>query len=84
MNYDDRVHALVGFWDCEFSRLTRPVSLSTSPFMKNTHWKHTVFYLQHDIDVKKGDVLTGSIANRKSKTNFRELDIKISYINLFI
>jgi len=27
----------------------------------------------------KGDTLHGSIANRKSLTNFRELDIKISY-----
>ena len=38
-----------------------------------------MFYLEHDLDVKKGDVISGSIANRKSKTNFRELDIKISY-----
>jgi len=29
--------------------------------------------------VRKGDTITGSIANRKSLTNFRELDIKISY-----
>ena len=54
------------------------MTLSTSPFLKNTHWKHTVFYLEHDLDVKKGDVIHGSIANRKSLTNFRELDIKIS------
>ena len=31
-NYDDKVHALVGYWDCEFSRLGKPVSLSTSPY----------------------------------------------------
>ena len=55
------------------------MTLSTSPFLKNTHWKQTVFYLEHDLDVKKGDVIYGSIANRKSLTNFRELDIKISY-----
>jgi hypothetical protein len=77
--YDDKVHALVGYWDAEFSQLGKPVTLSTSPYMKNTHWKHTVFYLEHDLDVKKGDIITGSIANRKSRTNFRELDIKISY-----
>ena len=29
--------------------------------------------------MRKGDTITGSIANRKSLTNFRELDIKISY-----
>lgn len=37
--YSDRVHALVGYWDCEFSDLKRPVTLSTSPFKKSTHWK---------------------------------------------
>jgi hypothetical protein len=35
--------------------------------------------MQNDIDVKRGDVIKGSIANRKSLVNFRELDIKISY-----
>jgi len=53
--------------------------LSTSPFKKATHWKQTVLYLEHDLKVKKGDVLSGSIAVRKSTTNFRELDIKVSY-----
>jgi len=53
--------------------------LSTSPYSKATHWKQTVFYMQNDIDVKRGDVIKGSIANRKSLVNFRELDIKISY-----
>ena len=38
-----------------------------------------MFYLEHDLDVREGDVLYGSLACRKSKTNFRELDIKISY-----
>ena len=38
-----------------------------------------MFYTEHDLDVRTGDVMYGSIACRKSKTNFRELDIKISY-----
>ena len=29
--------------------------------------------------VKKGDKVTGSIAVKKAKINFRQLDIKISY-----
>jgi hypothetical protein len=29
--------------------------------------------------VSKGDVLSGSIAIRKSLANFREMDIKVSY-----
>jgi len=78
-NFTDKVHALVGWWDCEFSNVEKQVTLSTSPFRKGTHWKQTVFYLEHDIDVRSGDIIFGSIACRKSKTNFRELDIKISY-----
>ena len=29
--------------------------------------------------INKGDKVTGSIAVKKSKTNFRQLDVKISY-----
>jgi len=35
--------------------------------------------MEKDLEVKKGDVIKGSIANRKSIRNYRELDIKISY-----
>jgi len=79
MNYNDRVHGLVAWFDTPFTRLTRPNLLSTSPFKKYTHWKQTVFYTEQDIDVRQGDILFGSIAVRQSKTNFRELDIKVSY-----
>jgi len=53
--------------------------LSTSPFKKYTHWKNVVFYLDHDLRAFAGDTLKGSIAVRKSKSNFREQDVKISY-----
>lgn len=38
-----------------------------------------MFYLEHDLTVREGDVINGSIAVRKSNSNFRELDIKVSY-----
>ena len=79
VNRDDRVHALVSWFDCKFEDLDHPVTLSTSPFKPYTHWKNAVFYLDHNLVVKKGDQLKGTIAVRKSKANFRELDIKISY-----
>lgn len=53
----DRVHALIAWFDTDFSDLENPVTLSTSPYQQNTHWKQTVFYLDHELDVKKGDVL---------------------------
>ncbi len=77
--FDDKIHALISWWDCMFSELKNPVTLTTSPFEKPTHWKQTVFYTEFDLQVKEGDFITGSIASRKSHKNYRELDIKISY-----
>jgi protein arginine N-methyltransferase 1 len=78
LNHSEQVNGLVAWWDAEFFRLPRPVTLSTSPYSKATHWKQTIFYTSADMRCERGDVLHGSIANRKSLTNFRELDIKIS------
>ena len=76
---NDVFSGLICWFDCTFSKLTKQKELSTSPYTKGTHWKQTTFYAEKDITVSRGDVLKGSIAVRKSKTNFRELDVKISY-----
>jgi protein arginine N-methyltransferase 1 len=60
----DRAHAIVAWFDVQFSDLENPVTLSTSPYKKYTHWKQTVFYLDQDLKVYEGDVLKGSIAVR--------------------
>mgnify|MGYP002632090037 CR=1 FL=1 len=46
MNFTDKVHGIVTWFDTTFSNLTRPVVLSTSPLKKYTHWKQSVFYLE--------------------------------------
>jgi len=79
VNYTDRVHALVSWFDTTFGDLTRPVVLTTSPLKKYTHWKQSVFYLERPLDCRKGDTIYGSIATRQDSKNFRELNIKISY-----
>ena len=76
---DNRVHGMVTWWDCEFADLQNPQSLSTSPYNKATHWKQVIFYSKYNMSVYRDDVLYGSIAVRKSRQNFRELDIKISF-----
>ena len=45
MNYNDKVHAMVVWFDTIFSDLPNPQTLSTSPFAKYTHWKQSVIYL---------------------------------------
>jgi protein arginine N-methyltransferase 1 len=45
MKRNDKVHALLAWFDCKFSDLKNPITLSTSPYNEYTHWKQTVFYL---------------------------------------
>jgi hypothetical protein len=37
--FNEKMHALVAWWDCGFTNLENPVLLSTSPCEKSTHWK---------------------------------------------
>jgi len=50
---DGSVTALVGYFDVFFD-LPQPVSFSTGPHAKSTHWKQTVFLLEEPITVKQG------------------------------
>ena len=70
---------MVAWFDIEFGNLNNIIRFSTGPSAKYTHWKSTVFYLDGDYKVAAGDRLEGNIFCTKSKKNFRELDIKISY-----
>lgn len=36
----------VGFFDVSFTRGHKPLSFTTSPRARATHWKQTVFYLE--------------------------------------
>jgi type I protein arginine methyltransferase len=76
---NDSFSGIISWFDIVFDRLTNKVEFTTSPYGKYTHWKQVIFYTEQDISVSRGDVLRGSFAARKSKKNFRELDIKISY-----
>lgn len=75
----DTFSGLLSWFDIVFEKLPNPVHFSTGPYSKSTHWKQVVLYTEKDISVSKGDVITGSFATRKSKKNFRELDIKVSF-----
>jgi protein arginine N-methyltransferase 1 len=76
---NDRFSGLVAWFDTGFTKLTNKFNLTTSPYQKSTHWSQTIFYTKKDLKVNKGDKITGSIAVKKAKINFRQLDIKISY-----
>ena len=76
---NDMFNGIVAWFECGFDKLPNKFKLSTNPYMKSTHWKQTIFYTDKDIEVRKGDSVVGSIAVRKSESNFRQLDVKISY-----
>jgi protein arginine N-methyltransferase 3 len=50
---DGSITAFVGYFDVFFD-LPYPVSFSTGPHEKSTHWKQTVFLLEEPIPVKQG------------------------------
>ncbi|ODQ65548.1 S-adenosyl-L-methionine-dependent methyltransferase [Nadsonia fulvescens var. elongata DSM 6958] len=76
---NDLVHAVVGWFDIEFSRCHKPVTFSTGPHAKYTHWKQTVFYLGQDTAVCSGEEITGSISCIPNEKNRRDLDIKLDW-----
>jgi protein arginine N-methyltransferase 1 len=76
---NDRFSGLVAWFDTGFTKLKNTYNLTTSPYQKSTHWSQTIFYTKKDLKVNKGDKVTGSIAVKKAKINFRQLDVKISY-----
>ncbi|KAF2650259.1 arginine n-methyltransferas-like protein [Lophiostoma macrostomum CBS 122681] len=75
----DFVHALIAWFDIEFSACHKPIRFSTGPHTKYTHWKQTVFYLKDVLTVEEGETITGVIENKPSEKNHRDLDISISY-----
>jgi len=76
---DDFCHALVAFFDIEFSKCHKPVYFSTAPSAQYTHWKQTVFYLEDVLSMKKGEEIRGEFTCKPNDKNPRDLDLVISY-----
>ena len=75
----DYIHALIAWFDIEFSACHKPIRFSTGPHTKYTHWKQTVFYLKDVLTVEEGEKITGELDNKPSERNHRDLDITITY-----
>jgi predicted RNA methylase len=76
---DDRIHALSAHFDIEFSLSETPFGFSTGPDAEYTHWKHTVFYLDKVLTVRKGEILQGTLSCKQNDRNKRDLDITLTY-----
>ncbi|CAK1360662.1 unnamed protein product [Cercospora beticola] len=75
----DYIHALIAWFDIEFSACHKPVRFSTGPHTKYTHWKQTVFYLADVLTVEAGEHITGQLECRPNNIKHRDLDIGIDY-----
>ena len=76
---NDFVHALIAWFDIDFTACHKPIRFSTGPHTKYTHWKQTVFYLREVLTVEQGEQIQGILVNKPNEKNKRDLDIKISY-----
>jgi cyclopropane fatty-acyl-phospholipid synthase-like methyltransferase len=74
---NDYIHALVTFFNIEFSHCHKRVGFSTAPEAPYTHWKQTVFYLEDYLTCTKGEELTGVFSLSPNERNVRDLDIEI-------
>ncbi|KAK2765598.1 type I protein arginine N-methyltransferase Rmt1 [Arachnomyces sp. PD_36] len=75
----DFIHAVIAWFDIDFTACHKPIRFSTGPHSKYTHWKQTVFYLRDVLTVEEEETITGFLENRPNDKNKRDLDIKISY-----
>ncbi|KAI4868529.1 protein arginine N-methyltransferase 1 [Hypoxylon rubiginosum] len=76
---NDFVHALVAWFDIDFTACHKPIRFSTGPHTKYTHWKQTVFYLGQVLTVDEGEEIDCRLEVKPNDKNRRDLDIKISY-----
>ncbi|KAL7274510.1 Nuclear SAM-dependent mono-and asymmetric methyltransferase [Rhizina undulata] len=80
MTRSDFAHALISWFDIEFTACHKPIKFSTGPHAKYTHWKQTVFYLQDVLTVAQGEKITGQISSKPTERNRRDLDVRIEYL----
>lgn len=76
---NDFIHALIAWFDIDFTACHKPIRFSTGPHTKYTHWKQTVFYLREVLTVEQGEQIHGVLSNKPNEKNKRDLDIKIAY-----
>lgn len=75
----DFIHALIAWFDIEFSACHKPIRFSTGPHAKYTHWKQTVFYLREVLTVEDGEEVKGHLSSKPNEKKKRDLDITVEY-----
>ena len=76
---NDFVHAIIAWFDIDFTACHVPIKFTTGPHAKYTHWKQTVFYLAEILTVEAGESISGVLVSQRNAKKPRDLDISISY-----
>jgi len=77
---NEHIHALVTYFEVEFSKCHKKTLLSTAPNFNNnnTMWKQTTFFLRESVYGKKGESIYGRFMMEPSKKkNSKELEFEI-------
>ncbi|KAG5854691.1 hypothetical protein ANANG_G00040490 [Anguilla anguilla] len=74
---NDYIHALVTYFNIEFTCCHKRTGFSTSPESPYTHWKQTVFYLDDYLTVKTGEEIFGTLSMKPNAKNNRDLDFTV-------
>jgi len=74
---NDYIHALVTFFNVEFTHCHKRVGFSTAPEAPYTHWKQTVFYLNEYLTCKKGEDVKGRFKMMPNSRNKRDMDFEV-------
>lgn len=76
----DLIHAIIAWFDIDFTACHVPIKFSTGPHTKYTHWKQTVFYLREVLAVEEGETITGVLSSKRNSKKPRDLDIELKYM----
>lgn len=76
---NDYLTAVVLYFDVGFTKIHKPLWMSTGPRAPYTHWRQTVFYLHEQLTLNKEEVLEGTLECRPNASNHRDLDFTIAY-----
>jgi len=76
---NDYLTAMVVWFDCGFTKIHKPIWLSTGPRAPYTHWRQTVFYLHEQLTVEEDETIEGTISCKPNAANHRDLDFEIGY-----
>jgi cyclopropane fatty-acyl-phospholipid synthase-like methyltransferase len=77
MKRDDNVHAVVAYFNVEFTKCHKRTGFTTGPDGHYTHWKQTVFYLKDYISARKGEEICGTFGLIQNPKNKKEVDFQI-------